>query len=521
MAPPSKLIGAVFDDRYKILSKIGEGAMGEVFLAEHLHLGRHEAVKVLHPETAQQSKLASRFRREARAINRLRHPNIIGIHDFGSLSDGRLYLAMEYADGQGVDSILQAGPMPVVRALRVLHQLALAVDHAHAQGVVHRDLKPANMVLVLHRGHPDVLKILDFGMAKIVHGDEPGGDELTMRGEIIGTPAYMAPERFASESADPRSDLYSVGCIAWELLVGQPPFRGPQPFVVHAHLETIPTPPGQVNRGAGISPLVDAIVLMLMAKDPAHRFANGRDLAAALEQAPGYPGRKAAARTARLAVGWSVEVHEESTASTGAPPPTVEEIRRAISMADTAAQDLALVRDEVYRIMLELAEKLTDAGLADGAVALAEGKVRALRDEKQGLDSQRESLDEREARIEQNARERESSLRFAIGELTYELGRTVDGAMKADLRYQIDQLQQRLEQLLAETEKELAGISDEGVALAAAQAHLDDQWKAVHEQLQQALKARLAAVALTGRPEAAPLFQRYQTLEVALGQLNV
>ncbi|HTM19542.1 MAG TPA: protein kinase, partial [Kofleriaceae bacterium] len=127
MAPTARLIGAVFDGRYRILSKIGEGAMGEVYLAEHVHLGRHEAVKVLHPETARQHKLASRFRREARAINRLRHANIIAIHDFGALADGSLYLAMEYVAGRGVDSILHdSGALPLPRALRVLHQLAQA-----------------------------------------------------------------------------------------------------------------------------------------------------------------------------------------------------------------------------------------------------------------------------------------------------------------------------------------------------------------------------------------------------------
>jgi len=510
------MIGAVFDGRYRLVSKIGEGAMGEVYLAEHLHLGRKEAVKVLHPEVAQQSRLASRFRREARAINRLRHPNIIGIHDFGQLADGRLYLAMEYADGRGVDSILhESGPLPLVRALRVLHQLALAVDHAHAQGVVHRDLKPANMVLVEHRGHQDVLKILDFGMAKIVRGDEPAGDELTVRGELIGTPAYMAPERFASESADPRSDLYSVGCIAWEVLVGDPPFTGPQPFVVHAHLEVAPAPPS-AKRTEVPRPL-DSIVLQLMAKDPADRYAHGRDLAAALEQVPGFPGRKAAARTARLALGWSIEVHEEATSSSGTPPPTVEEIRRVISMADTAAADVAGVRDEIYRAMLELAEKLTDLGLEDSTVVVADAKVRAARDEKHELDTRREALEERERRVEQDARERESSLRFAIGELTYEHGRAADD-VKADLEFQVTQLQLRLKELLADTERELAAITEDGIELAAAQAHLDDRWTAVHDELQAALERRLGSVG--SDPTAAPLSSRYQTIALALSQVT-
>src|SRR5690606_31282864 len=132
--------------------KLGEGAMSEVYLAEHVHIGRREAVKVLRPEMAQETTFVKRFRREARAINRVQHNNIIGIYDFGQLPDGRLYLAMEYADGPNLESILAKDQrLALPRALHVLHQLAGAVDHAHQKGVVHRDLKPGNLVLVEHR----------------------------------------------------------------------------------------------------------------------------------------------------------------------------------------------------------------------------------------------------------------------------------------------------------------------------------------------------------------------------------
>src|SRR5688572_26641758 len=142
------MIGALLDGTYRVVELIGEGATGEVYLVEHIHIGRREAIKVLRPEVAADERLSARFRREARAINRLRHPNIIGIYDFGRLPDGRLYLTMEHAAGETLDVLLRrSGRLDVVRSLHLLHQLASAIDHAHSHGVVHRDLKPHNLVL--------------------------------------------------------------------------------------------------------------------------------------------------------------------------------------------------------------------------------------------------------------------------------------------------------------------------------------------------------------------------------------
>src|SRR5258706_1829378 len=166
------MIGTFVDSRYCILRKLGEGAMGEVYLAEHVNLGRKEALKIIRPAHASDPEFVARFRREARATNRVQHPNIVSVYDFSQLPDGRLLLCMEYADGVGLDSVLgEKQRLPLPRAVHVLHQLADAVAHAHACGVVHRDLKPENLILVEHRGRSDVLKVLDFGIAKIVAQD--------------------------------------------------------------------------------------------------------------------------------------------------------------------------------------------------------------------------------------------------------------------------------------------------------------------------------------------------------------
>jgi serine/threonine protein kinase len=287
------MIGTVLDGRYKILKKLGEGGMGEVSLVEHVNLGRKEALKVLQAELAAEREFVSRFRREARATNRVQHPNIIGVHDFGQLPDGRFYLTMEYADGERVDSVLRrVGAFPVPRALGVLCQLADAVNHAHQQGVIHRDLKPENMILVELRGRPDVLKVLDFGIAKIVAPEHVESVQLTRQGQMFGTPVYMPPEQAAGVGVDGRSDIYAIGIIAFELLVGEPPFRGRLMELLRAHATQAPDRPSARRAQAAIPPALDAIVLKCLEKQQDRRYQTAAELLAALQQVPGAPSRR-------------------------------------------------------------------------------------------------------------------------------------------------------------------------------------------------------------------------------------
>src|SRR5262245_51248111 len=185
------MVGSLLDGRFRILRKLGEGSMGEVYLAEHVRLHRREALKVLLPQFEPHPAFLSRFRREARAVNRLQHPHIVTIYDYGQLPNGRFYLSMEYAEGARLDEVLRRlGPLPGGRALNVLCQLADAVDHAHTRGVLHRDVKPANLVLLPDQ--PEQIKVLDFGLAKILH-DERDLRKVTVRGSVFGMPAYMSP----------------------------------------------------------------------------------------------------------------------------------------------------------------------------------------------------------------------------------------------------------------------------------------------------------------------------------------
>ena len=464
------MIGTVLDGTYRVVERIGAGAMGEVYLVEHVHIGRREAIKVLRPEMARDPRLASRFRREARAINRLRHPNIIGIYDFGQLPDGRLYLTMEYAAGTTLDvPLAREGRFDVPRALQVLHQLASAIDHAHGQGVVHRDLKPSNLILADEAGRPEAIKVLDFGLAKVL--DPRGGDDqVTLMGELVGTPEYMAPERLGGGPDDPRSDLYAIGCIAHELLTGRPPFTGGRTMVMTAHLQTPPSPPGRSV--PGLPAALDALVVQLLAKVPSARPQSGRQVCAALEEVPGFPRRK------------------------GAPRATAQITAQQIGLADTADADPLAIRDEIFNALVELAQATTAQCPGDDGLAITLALVHAVRDDRARIAGERVQLEERQARALQTAREREGSLRFAIADLRFERqGAAPHGA--TDLDYQIGQLEVRVRELAYELRAELHRIEDRGIELAAAEHDLEHRWLDVHRRLRATLATRLHALGAT------------------------
>jgi serine/threonine protein kinase len=280
----------VLSEQYRVREVLGAGAMGEVYLVENLAAQRLEALKVLKqldsPDAQREAQ--GRFKREVRAANRLAHQNIVQTYDFGQLPDGRLFLTMEYVVGVSLAALLhQRGPLPIAMTLGVLAEMADALHHAHAAGVVHRDIKPANVILADHPGGK-IVRILDFGMAKILDSSVQESMVLSKAGAVFGTPAYMAPEQCKGEAPDARSDIYATGCVGFELLVGEPPFKGALAPLFAAHLTKPPRVPSQVDPDAGIPPALDAVVLVCLQKPPAHRFQTGGDLCAALQSVPGY-----------------------------------------------------------------------------------------------------------------------------------------------------------------------------------------------------------------------------------------
>ncbi|MGH9742928.1 MAG: protein kinase domain-containing protein [Candidatus Acidiferrum sp.] len=280
--------GTIIRGKYKILGKIGEGGMGAVYKALHMHFNESCALKVMAPGLMNDTGLVKRFGREAIIARKLRHKNAVKVEDFDETEDGLPFIVMEYIEGESLKSLMNArGPLPVARTCSIIKQAAAALDAAHELGLVHRDIKPDNIVLVFSNGE-EVAKVLDFGIAKIrdAHGSAPGM-ALTATGMVIGTPPYMSPEQAKgadSDEIDGRSDIYSLGVVMYQMLTGVLPLKGDTPLdMLFAQIQTPPTPIYEARPGMNFSEPVAALVMKCLEKDRARRPQSGRELIEELE----------------------------------------------------------------------------------------------------------------------------------------------------------------------------------------------------------------------------------------------
>ncbi len=318
-------------NNYEILSQIGEGGMGTVYLARHPYIDRKAAIKVLRPSLAKDATLVQRFFNEARAANAIRHPNIIDIIDVGLTAEGGTpYLMMEFLEGENLSvRIKRMGKIRVGDAVEFAYQTASALSAAHSKGIIHRDLKPENLYLVPDPSVPgrEVVKVLDFGIAKL-RGDLQGDSVKTQTGALMGTPPYMSPEqcRGISDQIDHRTDIYALGIIMYEMLCGAPPFVG-EGFgeILVMHLTRAVEPPRA--RNPGIPEHLEAVILRALAKDANQRFGSMTELQAALATGP--------ARTVSMNPGAALYMTPAAVdvVPTGVPAPT-HESARAIAPAD-------------------------------------------------------------------------------------------------------------------------------------------------------------------------------------------
>ena len=223
--PAANLVGQVVADRYHVVKKLGEGGMGQVYLAEHVKMGRRSAIKVMNPSMVHDPDAVARFNREASNASRITHPNVCAIYDFGETPDGLIYLAMEFIEGEPLTDLLERdGALPVPRAVSIFLQTADALHAAHDLGIVHRDLKPDNIMLTKRKTGGEIVKVVDFGIAKAVGGDE-AGQKVTKTGLVVGTPEFMSPEQLSGDAVDGRSDLYSLALVFYRMLSGKLPFE--------------------------------------------------------------------------------------------------------------------------------------------------------------------------------------------------------------------------------------------------------------------------------------------------------
>jgi serine/threonine-protein kinase len=268
--------------QYRLKRLIGSGGMGEVYLAEHQMMKRPCAVKLIRPEKAGDPRMLARFEREVRATAKLSHWNSIDIYDYGRTADGTFYYVMEYLPGHNVGEIVEDyGPIPPARTVYLMQQVCAALAEAHGVGLVHRDIKPANIFCAYRGGVFDVVKLLDFGLAKPMM--EKGQDaQLTLAGTVTGSPLFMSPEQASGDdSVDARSDIYALGAVMYYLLTGQPPFTSDNPLkVMIAHASQEVMPPRQVNPEIPIE--FEEIILRCLEKDPEHRYQDVTSLRTAL-----------------------------------------------------------------------------------------------------------------------------------------------------------------------------------------------------------------------------------------------
>jgi serine/threonine-protein kinase len=274
------VLGAILG-KYRLVSKLGEGGMGTVYLAEHTMLGSLAAVKVLLPHHVSDPAVVQRFFNEARAASAIRHMGIVDIFDVGRLADGTSFIVMEVLRGENLAQRLRRGGLTLTQVVSVVAQVASALAAAHRAGVVHRDLKPDNIFLIDDRGAPAGVrvKLLDFGVAKLTGARDP--QLRTAIGVVLGTPDYMAPEQVRGDGhVDHRADLYALGCLMFRLLVGRPPFTGDLADVMRAHV--CEPPPSMRMIDPRLPAELDLIVGRLLAKDPAARPSSAEDVVTAL-----------------------------------------------------------------------------------------------------------------------------------------------------------------------------------------------------------------------------------------------
>lgn len=262
------LIGTVLDDRYEIAALIATGGFGTIYRAHHKIMGNDVAIKILHPRYAADPEGMKRFHREARIISELRHQNIFSVYAFGNVN-GLVYMATELLAGESLGTIVrERGPMPADKALPVFIQICDAMAFAHANGVFHRDLKPDNVIVTTAADGTWTAKLIDFGLAKLLDG--PEGQRLTKTGEVLGDPNYMSPEQAQGQRLDHRSDIYSFGCLMYEVLTGEPPFAAESPVAVL--MKQISQQPEPFAQRLGLPPSLEAIVFTCLVKDRELRY---------------------------------------------------------------------------------------------------------------------------------------------------------------------------------------------------------------------------------------------------------
>ncbi len=308
-----ELIGQILNERYKVVAEVGRGGMSAVYKGIHELMDRIVAIKVLLPQLVSDQISIKRFQQEAQAASHLQHPNVITVYDYGFVANGQPYLVMDFLEGESLSDIIKRDKqVHTKRMIPIFMQACEALEHAHQKGVIHRDLKSSNIMLIDFEGKKDFVKVVDFGIAKLMPSSGKQSQNLTQTGEVFGSPIYMSPEQCMAQSLDARSDIYSMGAMMYEALTGQPPLMGNSIIdTMQMHMSTPPKPFKEVRPELDIPDSLERVVLKALAKKPEQRYQSMQELRDALEGVsklmdqeklfgPGAPGRSPRSTRARL-----------------------------------------------------------------------------------------------------------------------------------------------------------------------------------------------------------------------------
>jgi serine/threonine-protein kinase len=387
--PNDPMIGTLAAGRYRVIKQLGEGGMGQVYLAEHVAIEKRVALKVLRAEYATKGEIVTRFQQEAISASRIKHPNVLDVFDFGQLDNGCFFLAMEFLEGNDLaDEITRRHVLDAGTGIRVAMQICRALAAAHINGVVHRDMKPENVFLQRTADGEEIVKIVDFGIAQLRSKDDAVVEtkrRLTRTGMIFGTPEYMAPEQASGKHADLRADIYAVGIIMYEMFTGAVPFTG-ETFlgVLTKHLNEAPPPMNVVYPELGISPDLQAVIMRALVKDPSVRYQSMLEFAQAISStadaaALGYRPTLASAADHSLSYlphAPGTPTHQQFAPSTPPPPPPQQSPTPdpARAGSNLTGQDTAAARAGTL-IGAEANTRPPAARGAGGAIAVAAAAV--------------------------------------------------------------------------------------------------------------------------------------------------
>jgi len=288
-APSDPLIGTLLLDKYQITGLLGRGGMSAVYKAKHVLMDRWVAIKFLRAELVSDPQMLKRFQQESKAVSMLKHPNVMSCHDFGLTPNGVPYLIMDFLEGKTLTEVLdQEGQLAAPRCVELFGQICDALAHAHKKGVVHRDIKPSNMIILTTDDGHESIKLVDFGIAKLLEREGVDVTKLTNAGDVLGSPAYMSPEQCCGRPCDPRSDIYALGCVIYESLTGTPALRGQSAIeTMLKHVNDYPAAFNDVRPDLHLSEALQAVIFRAIAKDPDNRQQSMSELKEELQEAMG------------------------------------------------------------------------------------------------------------------------------------------------------------------------------------------------------------------------------------------